>query len=356
MNSMTEIDDADPNPIGDEERGEIAYKRFRAEFRDRYKRYSNLTHPDTGKPMPFTRASTIAKTLSSTFNLEQWAIRMTMLGMSMRPDIVDLVGTLDPDEDKREFKKQAQICQEVAKSGLGANMGTTLHRLTEHDDQGHDLGKYTKNDRLLADVRAYRETLGQYRIEVNPTYCERIICVPELKCAGTLDKIGDVASVSRILDLKSQKSMDFGQLDIAIQLAIYANGYAMVDDEASIREGKCVWTDMPTVDRDVAHVLWMRPFSAECQVFDVDIAEGWRRAKQAVNVRQARNLTLVTPSAPPSPPAVDWVARMDAARTVDELVEIGRAAHVAGAMNPALATHGRSRREALILAAGGGGA
>ena len=344
------LDEPDSDDIAPPGNGsQSAYKRFKPEFKDRWKRYSNLTHPDTGKPMPLTRVSTIAKTLSSTHALEEWKVRMAMKGLAMRPDIIALVGTLDTEEDKGEFAKQAEICKEIAKSGHGANMGTVLHKLTEHHDQGHDLSRYTHDGGLLRDVRAYQEALDLHQIKVASEFCERIICVPELKCAGTLDKIGLTSTGAlRILDLKSQKSMDFGQLDIAIQLGIYAHGYAMVDDEASMREGKCVWMDMPPLDLETAHVLWMRPYSAECQVMDVDIEQGWMRAKQAVSVRAARNLTLITPSRPPAPPAVDWKDRLTTARTVDELVSIGQQAHAAGAMTPELAAFGRMCREAIL--------
>jgi len=52
---------------------------------DRFGRYL-LVNPLTGKEEPFTRATTIAKTLDDTYYLEQWQLRQVAYGLGQRPD------------------------------------------------------------------------------------------------------------------------------------------------------------------------------------------------------------------------------------------------------------------------------
>src|SRR5574338_583746 len=64
--------------------------------RDRYGRYL-IPHPDTGKETAWTRATTFAKTVSDTFGLTKWELRMVSLGLAKRPDLLaQVAGVLDP--------------------------------------------------------------------------------------------------------------------------------------------------------------------------------------------------------------------------------------------------------------------
>src|SRR5690606_327328 len=54
--------------------------------RDRFKR-PLIVPPDGGTPVAYTRATTLAKTLDDTYNLQQWAERQVLVGAGMRPDL-----------------------------------------------------------------------------------------------------------------------------------------------------------------------------------------------------------------------------------------------------------------------------
>ena len=71
--------------------------------RDRYGRYLVLP-PDGTKPVGYTRATTIAKTLDDTSSLMAWGERMTAIGLARRPD---LLAQIDPDADTKQLN---QLC------------------------------------------------------------------------------------------------------------------------------------------------------------------------------------------------------------------------------------------------------
>ncbi|HEU4754770.1 MAG TPA: hypothetical protein VFU47_16800, partial [Armatimonadota bacterium] len=254
---------------------------------DGYGRYL-LPDPDTGKERAWTRVTTLAKTLEDTHNLEQWGARMAVKGMAMRPDLVAMAATLDPndDDDKKTLNKLAKDAKEAAGSSAGANMGTALHKLTERLDGGErvDAGP------MARELAAYRECLVREGVKVAPEYLERIICVPELGVAGRLDKLveGGHGFRLQVADLKTQKSMDFGGLGIAVQQAIYAHAYAIWDPVAMR------WEDPPELDQVLATIIWLPVGRGICELFDVDLCLGWEWAQLSAKVRGIRKAKPVT--------------------------------------------------------------
>ncbi|MFI7042641.1 hypothetical protein ACIBI0_38690 [Microbispora rosea] len=246
-----------------------------------------LPDPDTGKERAWTRVTTLAKTLEDTYNLEQWGARMAVKGMAMRPDLVAMAATLNPndDDDKKTLNRLAKDAKEAAGSSAGANMGTALHKLTERVDGGEkvDAGPMSR------ELDAYRATLAREGLKVRPDYLERIICVPELGVAGRLDKLLEVPGLPfQVADLKSQKSMDFGGLGIAVQQAIYAHAYAIWDPVA----GR--WEDPPELDQVLATIIWLPVGRGICELFDVDLCLGWEWAQLSARVRGIRKAKPVT--------------------------------------------------------------
>ena len=118
-----------------------------------------LPDPTDGfKEKSWTRATTLAKTISDEFALTKWKIEMVAVGMSRRPDLVQKVARVDTtaDHDKKgrvaDLDKRRIIthaCDQAAEeagAGLRAKMGTALHTLTEH----HDLGRGKLGPKLCA--------------------------------------------------------------------------------------------------------------------------------------------------------------------------------------------------------------
>lgn len=252
---------------------------------DQWGRYL-LPDPDTGKTRPWTRATTLAKALEDTYNLEVWGMRMVAKGMALRPDLLALAASLDVEADKKRLNDVAKDAKEAAGGSSGANMGTALHALTEKIDAGEkvDPGPFAR------ELAAYRATLEAEGLEPVQDYMERIICVPELGVAGRMDKLLDRGdgSLYQVGDLKSQKSMDFGGVSIAIQLSLYAHAYAVWDSRAE------EWTDPPPIDQVTAAVIWLPVGRGICEVYDVDIVQGWKWAKLCEEVRQIRKCKPVT--------------------------------------------------------------
>lgn len=330
-----------------------------------------LPDPDTGKDRTWTRVTTLADTLESRYNIERWGERMTAKGMAMRPDLVAMAMNLDPndEEGKKALNKVARDAKEAAGSSRGANMGTALHRLTELADAGREV----QPGILAGELSAYQATMDRRGWKALPQYLERIICVPKLGCAGRLDKLLEVHGGqwdSRLMvgDLKSQKSMDFGGLKIAIQLAIYSHAYALWDEDAER------WEDPPPINQEEAVVLWAPIGRALCEPYRVNLVRGWHWALESWNTREGRKEKLVTPW--PEAPGPTYAEGLDAlvqatlerprptmygdagawalvfkdAKDVDELTQAGQeaAADLGGQLPAELKDLGRELRAKLL--------
>lgn len=358
---------------------------------DGWGRYK-LPHPDRpdGPEVPWTRVTTIAGTLEDRYHLERWGKRKVLEGIVIDRGLVSQAAEVfaeygaDPDvkEAKDRLDKLAGMAIDLAGAHKGADSGTELHSLTEGMNQGTLLFEDEAPEHLKANLRAYADTLVQHGISVVPEYMERIICCPELNAVGRLDNLVHEAGTEllRVFDLKTQKTMDFGAMKIAIQLAIYANGYAMFNEET------WTWEEMPPVDKALATVCHL-PVLAEhedkaCHLYDVDLEWGWRWAKASAQTRKARNSKPVTPrkaaarrpavvtsgkvTAHPEPgagsalveaikaelangqaPGLDWAAMFRQAKTLDELTRAGEECVKAGAMTDELKALGKTRRAEL---------
>lgn len=276
--------------------------------RDRYGRYV-IPHPDTGKEMSWTRATTLADTLDDRFNLERWKVRTCALGLVARPDLFALVAAQH--DNREELNKICDKALEAGKASEGANMGTALHKACERIDLG-DTG-FTMPGAAQFDIDAYRKlraTTGAtpHRLPDGRPGVEVIIICPELKVAGTFDRLLDLPgeALPCIDDIKTGASaIEWAMTSIAIQLAIYAHGTHIFDPAT----GRL--TPMPRVNQDKAFVTHLPAGKASASMWEVDIAQGWEAAHHAMWVREwrtkkdklARHAQAVTAAAPPTQPA-----------------------------------------------------
>src|SRR5574338_1435 len=246
--------------------------------RDRYGRYL-IPHPDTGKETAWTRATTFAKTVSDTFGLTKWELRMVSLGLAKRPDLLaQVAGVLDPDDRdaKRLLDGIAAQAKEAAGSTTRSNLGTALHTMTEHIDAGRD---FTVPEAHAADLDAYRSTTAA--LHIDPAHIERIVTVPAYNVAGTLDRLATVDGRLVVADLKTGRTLA-GVAEYAIQLALYANAATMWDPTTGEHE------PMPEVDKEQALIIWLPAGEARCELHTVDIAAGWEMAQTCETVRTWR--------------------------------------------------------------------
>jgi hypothetical protein len=275
--------------------------------RDRYGRYmapippNGLTGDNIGGTVdkPWTRATTMAKAISDTFALEQWAGRMIVKGMTLRPDLRALAAAT-PLEDRDTLNKVAEDAKTAAGNKVSANLGTARHALTELYDRGHKLPPLEPEEE--ADLGGYKAVLEDEGITVLSDMIERSVFVPKYGVAGTLDRVVRMPDGSyRIADLKTGRDLSYGWGEIAIQLKIYQIAEWCYDYTTG------TWIRMPETDPDLGLVIHLPVGKGEATTYDVDLRVGqigldlahkvrdWRKTKVIAKPRKtARAETSVT--------------------------------------------------------------
>jgi hypothetical protein len=236
-----------------------------------------------GKAKPYTRASSAAKTIEDTWNLELWARRNVVYGMAKDPSLVARVLALgsSPHEWDQDAKKAANAIAEaaatVAQAQRSADIGTALHRMIERINLGEDVdgGPYQ------ADLDAYRAAVDAMGWVIDPRYVEcRMVC-DELEMAGTCDLIVEHRASYFVADLKTGSTVEYATLGHAAQLAAYANGdlyHVEVDSRTVI-------TDL---DTEVGYIIHLPAGQCRCDVYELDLDAGFEAARLANQVRATR--------------------------------------------------------------------
>lgn len=209
---------------------------------DSYGRYK-LAHPDTGKPVKWTRATTFAKSVQDTYALSMWSQRMTLKGAALRQDITAAVLTLDVKADKDRVNGLVEDAKKAAGDKVAANKGTAVHAFTEDRDRrlvGLPVKDREVPEEFTATVDAYAEILGAFGLEPVPGLIEFTTAVKQYEVAGTSDRVYRVtrditvqlgsrtvtlyAGEYVIGDVKTGADLSYGWQEICIQLALYAQG------------------------------------------------------------------------------------------------------------------------------------
>lgn len=252
----------------------------------------------------WTRATTVASTLEDRFGLEKWSQRNIVLGLGLRQDLVAHAASCTPD-DKKTLNSIAQQAEEAAKAKKGANLGSALHSFTERVDRGEDFNVIPPWDK---DIAAYRAVMSKAQVEIDPHWIERVVVVPAIKTAGTLDRIVTYQGEKYIADVKTG-SVDYNT-SIAVQLAIYAGAtHAWKGDAESVprdRWGRYelpdptkspdVYEPMPEVNRERALVIHLPAGTGSCFLHWINIADARHAVKTAIWVRDWRKRKdLLTP-------------------------------------------------------------
>ena len=278
---------------------------------DRYGRYL-IVPPDGGKPVPYTRATTWASTLDDRYALERWSCRTVALGLARRPDLLASVAAAK-DDDRDTLDTLCERALEAGGSSTSATLGQALHRFAERIDNGEDV---KVPDPWREDLDVYTEALSQAGITVD--LVERVCVCPQLIVAGTFDRVVTFDGRRFIADLKTGQRLDYSWGSIATQLSIYAHASTLYDAES----GK--HTPMPEVDQERAIVIHLPAGKARCDLYFVDIAEGWRGANLAKWVRAWRKVGgLHSPLADSTGERRTWLVTR-VRRLVDEYPDAAR--------------------------------
>lgn len=251
--------------------------------RDRWGRYL-LPHPGTGKRQAWTRATTLAKSISDTFALSQWSQRMVAKGFALRPDLVALASTLDVKQDRDKLNQLTEQAKDAAGQKVSANLGTAVHAFTEAVDGGAALESVPPVHR--SDVAAYLAAMKEAGLAAIPHLIERITVVPEFDTAGTFDRILRTADGDHVIgDVKTGRTLEYGWQEIAIQLALYAQGV----NEAGVYDmAEEQWQAAPKVRTDYGIVMHLPVGEATCTMYRVDLEQGWSAAQLCADVRMWR--------------------------------------------------------------------
>jgi len=243
--------------------------------RDRWGRPMILP-PDGGEPIPYTRASTLAKALDDLSQLMAWKQRKTAEGLIRRPDLLTRVaGALangDPDTDwqtKRDLNRVCDEATEAAGASKGNSAGTGFHSLTEAIDRGEEPLFVPPAD--VPRLDAYRAATAGYKA----LDAEVFVVCDELQVAGSFDRLwlcpdGRI----RVGDLKTGKSEADYPLATTIQVSIYAHGWRYDPADGS-RYGLGGDLDLTT------GLLIHMPPRGGCDVIPLDLVKGWHAARLA---------------------------------------------------------------------------
>ena len=246
--------------------------------RDRYGR-PLVKPPKGGKPVAYTRATTIANSLDDPAALTAWKMRMAAIGLSVRSDLLLAINAAQ--DDKMAINRYIEDAMEVAGASRAATIGTALHTYAEKLDLGQELGPIP--DEWAGDIRAYESATKK----LNQIYIEQFCVLDKYKIAGTPDRLVEYNGELFIADIKT------GRIDhpnnIAIQLAIYA--YGSPYDVATGSRGS--WGN---VNQEKAIIIHLPAGTGLCKLVWIDIAEGKKGLDFAMKVRQWRDKKgLITP-------------------------------------------------------------
>jgi hypothetical protein len=185
--------------------------------RDRWDR--PLIEPvDGGKPVPYTRVSTLAKALDNKEALMRWKQRQTAIGLGKRPDLVSMAAAVAG--DNRKLDEIVKEAMSAAESNRAANVGTTLHALTEVVDEGRWPEHVTEN--LESDLRAYMTAM--HGIEI--VAAEQFIVCDEVQAAGTFDRLVRLPDGQLVIaDIKTGQHEPSYPHATTIQTSVYARGH-----------------------------------------------------------------------------------------------------------------------------------
>lgn len=260
--------------------------------RDRWGR-PLITPPAGGKAVPYTRVTTLAKTLEEQSALAAWKQRMTLVGVTLQPHIA--LAAAAARDDKKKLNDLAEQALAAAQAGAKAEIGTALHKLTEKLDKGEDIGPIPAE--YQADLDAYQAATDG----IEWLALEQFLVVDDLQVAGTADGIGVLPDGRTVIADKKTGSIDYAGLSIAVQLACYAHGQAY-----DITTGQRTPID---VDQATGVVIHMPAGSGQAVLYDVDLNAGWEAALTSDYVRKMRGQCKkwMTPHATPER-ACPWCA------------------------------------------------
>ena len=253
--------------------------------RDRWGR-PLITPEDGGKPIPYTRMSTLAKALDDKSALTKWKQRQVVVGMGARPDLVQVAQTIKGDD--RKLDEIVESAMVAAESERAANVGTALHSLSEQVDAGAEIG--TLPEWARADMGAYKAALEGIEILA----AEMFVVVDEIQAAGTFDRLVRLPD-GRVLvaDLKTGRHEPKYPQGATQQIAGYSRGH-LYDAE----KGRVGHLPSLGIDQSAGLLIHCPAGTGTCDLYLLDLSVGWSLAQVSVAVRAAFKQKVITEYTP----------------------------------------------------------
>lgn len=257
--------------------------------RDQWKRYV-LPDPDTGETIKgdgWTRATTFAATIAESYALQIWKQRQVVWGLSRRPDLITMASTIAGPEDKQALGRIVDEAHIAAGTEAKANRGTAIHLACAAAERG---AYHEVPEELRPHVAGYFAEMKRHRLQVIPKYVERTVISKRYHVAGTFDNLvlcpdGKI----RVADKKTG-SLDYADIEFAIQLALYANADLMFNYATGEYE------PMPEIAKDYAIVMHIDPETGHTEAQRVAIDWGWvwtRTCAEVMDIRRTKH--VITP-------------------------------------------------------------
>lgn len=289
--------------------------------RDRWGRYL-VVPPEGGKPVGYTRATTIAKTLDDTSSLMSWGERMTAIGLARRPDILAQIS--DAENDKKQLNRLCEQAKEAGGATIRRDLGTALHSILERSWTDPDYVPPAAHVDDVTAVHASIETAG-YRIVEGMN--ERIVVNDEHCIAGTFDLMLEHHTGRRLIaDIKTGSTVAYSGLSFATQLTIYANADSLYTQGAAPDGSEDRRDPLPELDRSHAIIIHVEPGSGKCTLHRLSLDPTILDLAMSVrHIRKRRDLiTELEPDSQPEPELTftagrdQWIrARIDRLRNSD---------------------------------------
>lgn len=252
--------------------------------RDRWGRYL-VVPPTGGKPVGYTRATTVAKALDDTSSLMAWGERMTAIGLSDRPDLLAQVH--EARNDKTALNRICERAKEAGGATVRRDLGTALHSMLEQSF--HD-PSYQAPVAHKADVESVHAQLRHAGLEVVAGMTERVVVLDEHTIAGTFDLlVRDVVTGELLIaDIKTGSSVEYGALGFCVQLSLYARADAMYVQGEAADGSQDRREPMPKVSQQRAVIIHVEPGSGICTIHQLQLH--WWLAEMAIDVRSSRSM------------------------------------------------------------------
>jgi hypothetical protein len=259
--------------------------------------------------------TTVAKIPDDTYSLDQWRKRQILVGVALRPQLVERAAAHFDDRDI--IDRLAEEALEAAKSHDAANRGTAAHRIAERVDLGQTI---IDTPQARAVQAAWERALMLAGLEIVPELVERIVVYPERRIAGRFDRMVRRKIDGRlcVLDLKTGMNAVKYPHSMAIQLALYANA-PLIAGPLDGRGQTEKFDRPPDIDRTVGYVIHMvhqydddgTVADQQVDVVGVDLEQGWKAAQlcfDTIDWRSRKDLILpIAEIKLESPDRTEWI-------------------------------------------------